>query len=183
MKDLISLFWAFCKIGGLTFGGGYAMLPMLQKEVVENHKWATEEELLDYYAVGQATPGIIAVNTATFVGYKEKGVLGAAFATFGVVFPSLVIIMVIAGFIDNFSDLEVVQYAFSGIRIAVGVLILNALIKLMKGSVKNILGVILFVATFIASSFLNISVVYIIIAAALIGIISDYVERKRGSEE
>ena len=183
MKDLISLFWAFCKIGGLTFGGGYAMLPMLQKEVVENHKWATEEELLDYYAVGQATPGIIAVNTATFVGYKEKGVLGAAFATFGVVFPSLVIIMAIAGFIDNFSDLEVVQYAFSGIRIAVGVLILNALIKLMKGSVKNILGVILFVATFIASSFLNISVVYIIIAAALIGIISDYVERKRGSEE
>ena len=183
MKDLISLFWAFCKIGGLTFGGGYAMLPMLQKEVVENHKWATEEELLDYYAVGQATPGIIAVNTATFVGYKEKGVLGAAFATFGVVFPSLVIIMAIAGFIDNFSDLDVVQYAFSGIRIAVGVLILNALIKLMKGSVKNILGVILFVATFIASSFLNISVVYIIIAAALIGIISDYVERKRGSEE
>ena len=183
MKDLISLFWAFCKIGGLTFGGGYAMLPMLQKEVVEEKKWATEEELLDYYAVGQATPGIIAVNTATFVGYKEKGVLGAAFATFGVVFPSLVIIMAIAGFIDNFSDLEVVQYAFSGIRIAVGVLILNALIKLMKGSVKDILGIILFVATFIASSFLNISVVYIIIAAALIGIISDYVERKRGSEE
>ena len=183
MKDLISLFWAFCKIGGLTFGGGYAMLPMLQKEVVEEKQWATEEELLDYYAVGQATPGIIAVNTATFVGYKEKGVLGAAFATFGVVFPSLVIIMVISGFIDNFSDLEVVQYAFSGIRIAVGVLILNALIKLMKGSVKDILGIILFVATFIASSFLNISVVYIIIAAALIGIISDYVERKRGSEE
>lgn len=183
MKDLISLFWAFCKIGGLTFGGGYAMLPMLQKEVVEEKKWATEEELLDYYAVGQATPGIIAVNTATFVGYKEKGVLGAAFATFGVVFPSLVIIMAIAGFIDNFSDLDVVQYAFSGIRIAVGVLILNALLKLMKGSVKDILGIILFVATFIASSFLNISVVYIIIAAALIGIISDYVERKRGSEE
>ena len=183
MKDLISLFWAFCKIGGLTFGGGYAMLPMLQKEVVEEKQWATEEELLDYYAVGQATPGIIAVNTATFVGYKEKGVLGAAFATFGVVFPSLVIIMAIAGFIDNFSDLEIVQYAFSGIRIAVGVLILNALIKLMKGSVKDILGIILFVATFIASSFFNISVVYIIIAAALIGIISDYVERKRGSEE
>ena len=175
MKELINLFWAFCKIGGLTFGGGYAMLPMLQKEVVENNKWATEKELLDYYAVGQATPGIIAVNTATFVGYKEKGVLGAAFATFGVVFPSLVIIMAIAGFIDNFSDLEVVQYAFSGIRIAVGVLILNALIKLMKGSVKDILGIILFIATFIASSFFNISVVYIIIAAALIGIISDYV--------
>ena len=79
----MDLFWTFCRIGGLTFGGGYAMLPMLQKEVVENRKWATEEELLDYYAVGQATPGIIAVNTATFVGYKEKGVIGAMFATFG----------------------------------------------------------------------------------------------------
>lgn len=180
MKELMDLFWTFCRIGGLTFGGGYAMLPMLQKEVVENRKWATEQELLDYYAVGQATPGIIAVNTATFVGYKEKGVIGAMFATFGVVFPSLVIIMSIAGFIDNFSDLKVVQHAFSGIRIAVGVLILNALIKLVKGSVKDILGIILFVATFIASSFLDISVVYIVIAAALIGIISDFVNRKSG---
>lgn len=183
MKELMDLFWTFCRIGGLTFGGGYAMLPMLQKEVVENRKWATEQELLDYYAVGQATPGIIAVNTATFVGYKEKGVIGAMFATFGVVFPSLVIIMSIAGFIDNFSDLKVVQHAFSGIRIAVGVLILNALIKLVKGSVKDILGIILFVATFIASSFLDISVVYIVIVAALIGIISDFVNRKRGIKQ
>jgi len=179
----MNLFWSFCKIGGLTFGGGYAMLPMLQKEVVENHKWATEQELLDYYAVGQATPGIIAVNTATFVGYKQSGVIGAVFATCGVVFPSLVIIMTIAGLIDNFSSLNIVQHAFSGIRIAVGVLILNALIKLVKGSVKDILGIILFIATFVASSFLNISVVYIIIVAALIGIISDFVKRKRGIEE
>ena len=180
MKELINLFWTFCKIGGLTFGGGYAMLPMLQKEVVENHKWATEQELLDYYAVGQATPGIIAVNTATFIGYKQKGIIGAAFATFGVVFPSLVIIMTIAGFIDNFSNLNIVQHAFSGIKVAVGVLILNSLIKLVKGSVKDILGIILFVATFVASSFLNVSVVYIVILAALIGIISDFVNRKRG---
>ena len=108
----MNLFWSFCRIGGLTFGGGYAMLPMLQKEVVENHKWATEQELLDYYAVGQATPGIIAVNTATFVGYKQSGVIGAVFATAGVVFPSLVIIMTIAGLIDNFSSLDIVQHAF-----------------------------------------------------------------------
>ena len=182
MKELINLFWAFCKIGGLTFGGGYAMLPMLQKEVVENNKWATEKELLDYYAVGQATPGIIAVNTATFVGYKQKGIIGAAIATLGVVFPSLVIIMTIAGFIDNFSDLNIVQHAFSGIRISVGVLILNALIKLAKGSIKDILGIILFVVTFIASSFLNISVVYIVILAALVGIISDFF-KKRGIKE
>ena len=144
MKELMNLFWSFCRIGGLTFGGGYAMLPMLQKEVVETHKWATEQELLDYYAVGQATPGIIAVNTATFIGYKEKGILGAIFATSGVVFPALIIIMSIAGFIDSFSDSNIVQHAFSGIRVAVGVLILNALVKMVKGSVKDILGIILF---------------------------------------
>lgn len=183
MKELMNLFWSFCRIGGLTFGGGYAMLPMLQKEVVETHKWATEQELLDYYAVGQATPGVIAVNTATFIGYKEKGILGAIFATSGVVFPSLAIIMSIAGFIDSFSDLNIVQHAFSGIRVAVGVLILNALVNLVKGSVKDILGIILFVATFIISIFFNISVVYIVIASALIGIISDFVNRKRGIKQ
>ena len=159
------------------------MLPMLQKEVVETHKWATEQELLDYYAVGQATPGIIAVNTATFIGYKEKGILGAIFATSGVVFPALIIIMSIAGFIDSFSDSNIVQHAFSGIRVAVGVLILNALVKMVKGSVKDILGIILFVATFIISIVFNISVVYIVIASALIGIISDFVNRKRGIKQ
>ena len=183
MKELMNLFWSFCRIGGLTFGGGYAMLPMLQKEVVETHKWATEQELLDYYAVGQATPGIIAVNTATFIGYKEKGILGAIFATSGVVFPSLAIIMSIAGFIDSFSDLNIVQHAFSGIRVAVGVLILNALVKMVKGSVKDILGIILFVATFIISIVFNISVVYIVVASALIGIISDFINRKRGIKQ
>lgn len=183
MKELMNLFWSFCRIGGLTFGGGYAMLPMLQKEVVETHKWATEQELLDYYAVGQATPGVIAVNTATFIGYKEKGILGAIFATSGVVFPSLAIIMSIAGFIDSFSDSNIVQHAFSGIRVAVGVLILNALVKMVKGSVKDILGIILFVATFIISIFFNISVVYIVVASALIGIISDFINRKRGIKQ
>ena len=183
MKELMHLFWTFCRIGGLTFGGGYAMLPMLQKEVVETHKWATEQELLDYYAVGQATPGIIAVNTATFIGYKEKGILGAIFATSGVVFPALIIIMSIAGFIDSFSDSNIVQHAFSGIRVAVGVLILNALVKMVKGSVKDILGIILFVATFIISIVFNISVVYIVVASALIGIISDFINRKRGIKQ
>ena len=183
MKELMNLFWTFCRIGGLTFGGGYAMLPTLQKEVVETHKWATEQELLDYYAVGQATPGVIAVNTATFIGYKEKGILGAIFATSGVVFPALIIIMSIAGFIDSFSDLNIVQHAFSGIRVAVGVLILNALVKMVKGSVKDILGIILFVATFIISIVFNISVVYIVVASALIGIISDFINRKRGIKQ
>ena len=101
MGELFDLFKAFFRIGGLTFGGGYAMLPMLEKEVVENKKWATSEELLDYYAVGQTTPGVIAVNTATFVGYKQRGIVGALFATAGVVFPSLVIIMIIIKCLDQ----------------------------------------------------------------------------------
>ena len=135
MSELFDLFKTFCRIGGLTFGGGYAMLPMLEKEVVENRKWVTSEELLDYYAVGQTTPGIIAVNTATFIGYKVKGIMGALFATIGVVFPSLVIIMIIATSLQSFSKYEVVQNAFSGIRVVVAVLILNAIIKLWKSSV------------------------------------------------
>ncbi|MGL5313956.1 MAG: chromate transporter [Peptostreptococcaceae bacterium] len=179
MKELMNLFWAFCRIGGLTFGGGYAMLPMLQAEVVEKYKWATEEELLDYYAVGQATPGIIAVNTATFVGYKHKGVMGALFATSGVVFPSLVIIMAIAGLIENFADIAVVQHAFSGIRVVVAVLILNAVIKLWKNSVSGILGIAIFIITFIVAGILNISPIYVVVASAIVGLLTKY---KRGDE-
>ena len=95
MKELLKLFLAFAKIGAVTFGGGYAMLPILQRDIVAKHKWATEDELLDYFAIGQCTPGVIAVNTATFVGYKNKGILGGIFATLGVVFPSIVIITII----------------------------------------------------------------------------------------
>lgn len=179
MKELLELFWAFCRIGGLTFGGGYAMLPMLQAEVVDKYKWATEEELLDYYAVGQATPGIIAVNTATFIGYKNKGIIGALFATAGVVFPSLVIIMIIAGLIKNFSDIKVVQNAFSGVRIVVCVLILNAVIKLWKNSVKGKLGIIIFILSFVAAALLKISPIYIVIISAIVGLLTKY---KRGEK-
>lgn len=179
MKELLELFWAFCRIGGLTFGGGYAMLPMLQAEVVDKCKWATEEELLDYYAVGQATPGIIAVNTATFIGYKNKGIIGALFATAGVVFPSLVIIMIIAGLIKNFSDIQVVQHAFSGVRIVVCVLILNAVIKLWKNSVKGKLGIIIFILSFVAAALLRISPIYIVIISAIVGLLTKY---KRGEK-
>ena len=177
MKELLELFWAFCRIGGLTFGGGYAMLPMLQAEVVDKYKWATEEELLDYYAVGQATPGIIAVNTATFIGYKNKGIIGALFATAGVVFPSLVIIMIIAGLIKNFSDIQVVQHAFSGVRIVVCVLILNAVIKLWKNSVKGKLGIIIFILSFVEAALLRISPIYIVIISSIVGLLTKY---KRG---
>ena len=127
----------FCRIGGLTFGGGYAMLPILQREIVENKSWATEEDLADYYAIGQCTPGIIAINTATFVGTKQKGIIGGIVASLGMVFPSLVIITAIAALLSNFADIPLVQHAFSGIRVAVVVLIFNSVLKLSKGAVKD----------------------------------------------
>ena len=140
MRDYIDLFLVFARIGGLTFGGGYAMLPMLKKEVVENRGWATEEELLDYYAIGQCTPGIIAVNTATFIGFKKKKILGGIAATLGVVFPSLVIITIITLFLRNFAQIEIVRHAFAGIRVCVCVLILDAIISMMtiEGKIRPI---------------------------------------------
>lgn len=172
MKDLFDLFWTFCKIGALTFGGGYAMLPLIQREVVENKKWSTEKEILDYYAVGQCTPGVIAVNTATFIGFKIKGIIGGIVATLGVVFPSLIIILIIASFLENFANLSIVQSAFAGIRVAVVALIITTVIKLLKSSVKDYLGIIIAILTFIVSAFLGLSPVYVVIAAGLAGFIS-----------
>ena len=132
------MFLTFAKVGVMTFGGGYAMLPILQREVVDSKGWATEEELMDYFAIGQCTPGIIAVNTATFIGQKNRGVLGGIVATLGLVFPSLVIISLLAGVIEAFSHLEWIQHAFGGVRVCVCILILNAVMKLLKKAVIEI---------------------------------------------
>ena len=137
MKELLDLFLAFARVGGMTFGGGYAMLPILQREIVENRGWATEEELADYFAIGQCTPGVIAVNTATFIGRKRAGVPGGIAATLGVVFPSLIIISLLAGVITRFSELDWVKNAFAGVRVCVCVLIFNAVWKLGKKSVVD----------------------------------------------
>ena len=137
MKQYVSLFFTFAKIGVCTFGGGYAMLPILQRELVDNKGWATEEELADYYAVGQCTPGVIAVNTATFVGYNQMGWLGGVVATLGVVFPCLVIIMAIAAFLSNFMHLDVVVHAFNGVRAGVVALIFSSILKLLKTSLVD----------------------------------------------
>ncbi len=134
---LADLFLTFAKVGVMTFGGGYAMLPILQREVVEKKKWATEDQLADYYAVGQCTPGVIAVNTATFVGSNQAGIPGGISATLGVVFPSIVIILAIAAFLSNFMHLEAVAHAFNGVRAGVVALILVSVIKLFKGAVKD----------------------------------------------
>ncbi len=137
MNIYLDLFLTFAKVGVCTFGGGYAMLPILQREVVEKKGWATDEELTDYFAVGQCTPGIIAVNTATFIGYKYRGVPGGVLATLGVVFPSLVIITAIAAFLSNFADIPVVQHALAGINAAVVALIASSVVKLGKSTLKN----------------------------------------------
>ena len=172
MPLLLDLFCTFFRIGLFTFGGGYAMLPLLQREIVEKKKWATEEELLDYFAVGQCTPGIIAVNTATFVGFKEKKLPGAIFATLGIVSPSLVIITVIAALLSNFAHIAAVQNAFAGIRVAVCVLILNSIVKLWKKSVVDKLTFAVFLAVFIGSVLLSsVSPVVFIVAAAVLGIV------------
>lgn len=171
MKELLDLFLTFARIGSLTFGGGYAMLPILQREIVENHDWATEEELMDYYAIGQCTPGIIAVNTATFIGYKRKGVIGGIIATLGLVFPSIVIITVIAAFISNFAELSIVKNAFAGIRVCVCILILNAIIKLLKSSVVDKITGLIFLVVFIISIFTDISAIILIIAAGISAIV------------
>lgn len=172
MPRLLDLFCAFFRIGLFTFGGGYAMLPLLQREIVEKKKWATEEEMLDYFAVGQCTPGVIAVNTATFVGFKEKKLSGAIFATLGVVSPSLVIITVIAALLSNFAHIAAVQNAFAGIRVAVCVLILNSIVKLWKKSVVDKLTLGVFIAVFLGSVLLShVSPVVFIVAAAVLGIV------------
>ena len=137
MNIYLDLFLTFAKMGACTFGGGYAMLPILQREVVEKKGWATDEELTDYYAVGQCTPGIIAVNTATFIGFKYKGVLGGILATLGVVFPSIVIITVIAAFLSQFDQYPVVQHALVGINAAVVALIASSALKLGKNNLKD----------------------------------------------
>jgi chromate transporter len=171
MKLLLQMFLTFAKVGVMTFGGGYAMLPILQREVVENKGWATEEELMDYFAIGQCTPGVIAVNTATFIGQKLKGTFGAIFATLGVVFPSLVIISLLAGVIEAFSHLVWVQNAFGGIRVCVCVLIANAVVKLYKKAVVDIPTFIIFLLVALGSIFLPVSPVIFVLIAAVAGII------------
>lgn len=171
MKELMGLFIAFARVGALTFGGGYAMLPILQREIVEKNNWATNEELMDYYAIGQCTPGVIAVNTATFIGQKNKGIIGGVMATLGVVMPSLIIITAIAAFINNFSDLAIVKNAFAGVRVCVCVLIFNAVVKLWKSSVVDKVTMIIFTAVFLGSVLTDLSPVLFIAIAAVAGIV------------
>lgn len=170
MRELIELFVSFAKVGALTFGGGLAMLPMLQREIVERRGWASEQELTDYYAIGQCTPGIIAVNTATFVGQKQRGTVGGIVATLGMVFPSLVIITLAAAVLGNFAELPAVKNAFAGVRVCVCVLILNAVVKLWKKTVVDKVTLCIFIVVLAASVFTSLSPVLFVLLAACAGL-------------
>ena len=180
MNIYADLFLTFAKIGVCTFGGGYAMLPILQREVVEKKGWATEEELTDYFAVGQCTPGIIAVNTATFIGYKHKGVPGGIRTPLGVVFPSLVIITAIAAFLSNFADIPLVQHALAGINAAVVALIASSVLKLAKSNLKDAVSAGIFLAGLALAFLLKLSPVILIVCAGVIGWVVYGLIRKGG---
>ena len=183
MKILIKLFLSFFKIGLFTFGGGYAMLPLLKAEVVEKQKWITEDELLDYFSIGQCTPGIIAVNVATFCGYKVKRIAGAIIATAGIVFPSLIIICSIASILNLYIDNPLVIHALAGIRIGVCalicVLVLDMAKKIYNQSTNKKLHFVIFFTSLLALLFIHISAVLTIIAATIIGFIPSVVTRRK----
>jgi len=171
LRTLWELFSVFFKVGLCTFGGGIAMLPILEKELGEKRSWVTSDELLDYFAIGQSTPGIIAVNVATFVGYKRSGLVGACVATFGMVFPSIIIITLIAKFISNFSEIEWVKKALTGINVAVAAILTYAVINFSKKSVKNLFGFILLLIAFVLIFVFHVGTVYVIFGSAILGVI------------
>ena len=171
MNIYLELFLSYAKVGVCTFGGGYAMLPLLRREIVENKKWITEEELVDYYALGQCTPGVVAVNSATFVGYKIKGTLGSIIATLGVIMPSILIITVLATAINAMRENEYVSHAFSGISIAVCALVSVTVFKLALKNVKNVSSAVIAVLAFLGVAFFGVSPILIVCGASLWGIL------------
>lgn len=171
MNVFWELFVSFARVGVMTFGGGYAMIPMLEREIVENRGWASEDEMLDYYAVGQCTPGIIAVNVATFIGKKKGGTAGGIVASLGVIFPSLIIITAIAALLTGFADVPAVKSAFAGIRVCVCVLIFNSVVKLWKKAVKDRAALCLCLAVFVLSAVFDIQPAIFVVCCGAAGIL------------
>ena len=182
IKEYLHIFGVFFKIGAVTFGGGLAMLPILETELTEKRNWTNKEQLLDYYAIGQSTPGIIAVNVATFIGYNRLGILGGIIATAGVVTPSIIIISILAKFISNFSEILWVQKALAGINVAVAALLTKAVWQFCRKSVKNIWGVLILISSFAVIFFLKLSSVLVIITSALIGILIFLAENRKNKK-
>ena len=171
LKEYWEIYWTMFKIGICTFGGGYAMVGIIRSEIAQKKKWITEDELIDYIAVAQITPGIIAVNSATFIGNKRKGVPGGIVSTFGLVTPSIIIITVIAALLTNFAENVWVQHAFAGIRIAVCVLIVNAAVSFIKKTVVDVLTLAIFICVFIAAAFTSFQTIYIVLIILALAVI------------
>ena len=185
MKELLNIYLKFLKIGSVTFGGGYAMLPILRREIVEKENWLTEEEVMDFYAIGQSMPGIIAINVGSFIGYKQKGAAGAVAAALGVVSPCLVIITIIAAFLSNFPDNVYVRHALSAVSVCVCALIVDSIIAMWKKGVKDIFGFALFAVMLVAMTFTEASPVILVVMSAIGGIIckslqARFSENKKG---
>lgn len=173
---IFDLYLTFFRIGILTFGGGLTMLPLLKYELVESKKWIDEERLLNCYAIGQCTPGIIAVNTATYVGYLKKGVLGGIFATLGMISPSVIIITLVATFLQNFMEVAWIQHALTGIRGAVCALMLNTVVSLAKKSLIHMSAVVICLVTLVLALFSPIPTIALIVIAGVVGVIIDKVK-------
>ena len=173
MKILIELYLVFVKIGLMMFGGGYAALPILEREIADKRQWATKEELLGYYAVGQCTPGVIAVNVSTFIGYKKCGTIGGIITTLGVITPPLLIITALASILDVFTHNDILIHAFAGVRLAIAALILNAIFNFRKAGIKNIYGEVIFWLTLAVTLVFNISPVVVVVIVILIGVLKE----------
>ncbi|MGD9567972.1 MAG: chromate transporter [Sedimentibacter sp.] len=171
MKDLLEIYWTFVKISSVTFGGGMAMLPILQRELAKNKKWVSDEDIIDYYALSQGLPGILAINVSSMIGYHKKGILGDIAASFGVITPCIFIITILTTFITNFRDIEIVRHAFAGITLGATALIFSAIINLWKKSIVDKFCLRLFILTFIIMIIFDLSPVLLIIAGAIAGII------------
>ena len=185
LKKIFSLFWVFFKIGAFTFGGGYAMIPIIQREVVENRPWITDDDILEIIAIAESTPGPIAINSATFVGYRVAGFFGAMFATLGVVVPSFIVILIISYLLQGFEHIRAVKYAFWGIRAGVMALLVKAWWGMFKKCPKNVISYVIaafsFVAAVTAAQF-KISVIYVLICCAVIGLVSSFIAKRRAAK-
>ena len=182
ISRLFGVFAAFFKIGAFTFGGGYAMIPLIQREAVEKHKWVTDEDILDIIAIAESTPGPIAINSATFVGYRAAGVLGSLCATLGVVLPSFITILLISFVLKEFQQVQVVQYAFTGIRAGVLALIVKALWGMYAKSKKNAVSYIVMAAAFILVAFFDVSALPVLAGCAVFGLVTGEVMRRRAAK-
>ena len=178
-KKALQLFVTFFKIGAFTFGGGYAMIPLISKEVVENKKWITDDDILEIVAIAESTPGPIAINSATFVGYKVCGFWGSFFATLGTVLPSFCIIFAISFLLEQFKDIKAVQYAFQGIRAGVLALLLKAIVTMYKKCPKNLVSYIIMAASFVLTALLDIPVLAVLIGCAVFGLVTALMAERR----